>query len=82
MAPQMASAVSKFGAAFSDALRGVAEEAGVGDEYGQAMQLYSKAKSWQKFGSNAWSVMGSAAAEAARWGTAYKVLHALHGNKP
>jgi hypothetical protein len=85
MAPQMASAVSRFGAAFSDSLRAAAEASGVGEEYGDAMQLYSKAKSWQKFGANAWSVIkdkvGSAIAGAAGGGATYEILQALHGNK-
>src|SRR5256885_2002934 len=81
MAPQMASAVSRFGAAFSDSLRAAAETSGVGEEYGDAMQLYSKAKSWQKFGANAWSVIkdqvGSAVAGPARGGLRCVRLRAL-----
>lgn len=57
MAPQMGRAVAKFGSEFADALEGVAQEAGVADDYSQAMQLYGKAKSWQKFGSNAWKAI-------------------------
>lgn len=64
MAPQMSRAVAKFGSAFSDALEGVAQEAGVADDYSQAMQLYGKAKSWQKFGSNLWNTVKAAAVPA------------------
>ncbi len=84
MAPQMSRAVAKFGSAFADALEGVAEEAGVADDYSQAMQLYSKAKSWQKLGSNVWNVLkskaGDVAAGAVGGGAAtYGILRALHG---
>jgi len=86
MAPQMSRAVAKFGSAFADALEGVAQEAGVADDYSQAMQLYSKAKSWQKFGSNVWNVLknkvGDVAAGAVGGGAAtYGILRAIQGNK-
>ena len=85
MAPPMASAVSKFASAFSDSLRAAAEASGVGDEYGEAMQLYSKAKSWHKFGANAWNVIkdkiGTAAAAGEGAGGTYEILRALHGSK-
>ena len=54
MAPQMSGAVSRFASAFDDSLRATAAAVGKGDEYSQAMQLYSTAKSWQKFGANVW----------------------------
>jgi|GEM_PF-4767151 hypothetical protein len=54
MAPQMQRAVGQFASAFNNTLRSTAEAAGMGDEYGQAMQLYARSKAWQKFGSQAW----------------------------
>jgi hypothetical protein len=54
MNPQMSGAVANFAHAFRDSLQGVAEGVGAGDEFSQAMQLWGKAKSWQKFGANVW----------------------------
>lgn len=65
MNPQMQAAVGKFAGAFNDALQATAEAAGKGDEYAQAMQLYARAKSWQRFGSEAWQFVKKAAPYAA-----------------
>ena len=60
MNPQMARAVGQFAGAFNSSLRGVAQAAGVGDQYAQAMQMYAKAKGWQQFGSDVWTGMKKA----------------------
>lgn len=86
MSPQMSRAVSKFGSAFADALEGVAKEAGVADDYAQAMQLYGKAKSWQKFGSNLWNTIKASAVpiggSVIGGGVGAKIANALYSSKP
>ena len=54
MNPQMQRAVGPLGRALNDVLNDTAASVGKGDEYAQAMQLYAKAKSWQKFGADTW----------------------------
>jgi len=86
MAPQMSRAVAKFGSAFADALEGVAQEAGVADDYSQAMQLYAKAKSWQKFGSNVWNTIKASAVpiggSVIGGGVGARVANALYSSRP
>jgi hypothetical protein len=61
MAPQMQRAVGQLGRALGDVLSDSATAAGKGDEYNQAMQLYRTSKSWQQFGSDAWTFVKKAA---------------------
>jgi hypothetical protein len=61
MAPQMQRAVGQLGRALGDVLSDSATAAGKGDEYQQAMQLYRTSKSWQQFGSDAWTFIKKAA---------------------
>jgi hypothetical protein len=60
MAPQMQRAVGELGRSLNDVLQTTADSVDKGDEYAQAMQLYAKAKSWQKFGSDVWTGMKKA----------------------
>jgi len=61
MNPQMQRAVGPLGRALNDVLNDTAASVGRGDEYAQAMQLYAKAKSWQKFGADTWQFIKRAA---------------------
>ena len=62
MAPQMQRAIGQLGQALGSDLNRAAASVGKADEYAEAMQLYSKAKGWQQFGSSVWQGFKACAA--------------------